>query len=44
MFNYHVSSSHHPLDYQHVLRINVRTQAQAVIRKKLRYTVIFLEI
>ena len=44
MFNYHVSSSHHPLDYQHVLRINVRTEARPVIRKKLRYTVIFLEI
>ena len=44
MFNHHVSSSHHRLDYQHVLRINVRTQAQVVIRKKLRYTVIFLEI
>ena len=44
MFNYYVSSSRHPLDYQHLLRINVRTQAQPVIRKKLRYTVIFLEI
>ena len=41
MFNHHVSSSHHPLYYQ---RVNVRTQAQAVIRKKLRYTVILLEI
>ena len=36
--------NHHVPFYQHVLRINVRTQAQAVIRKKLRYTVIFLEI
>ena len=44
MLNHHVPFSHHPLDYQHVLRINVRTQAQTVIRKKLRYTVIFLEI
>ena len=34
MFNHHVSSSLHRLDYQRVLRINVRTQAQAVIRKK----------
>ena len=41
MFNHHVSSSHHSLYYQ---RVNVRTQAQAVIRKKLRYTVILLEI
>ena len=40
MFNHHVSS-HHPLYYQ---RVNVRTQAQAVMRKKLRYTIIFLEI
>ena len=37
----HVSSSHHLLYDQHVLRVNVRTQAQAVIR--LHYTVIFLE-
>ena len=43
MFNHHVFSSHHPLYYQHVLRVNVRTQDQAVI-KKLRYPVIFLEI
>ena len=37
VLNYHVSffPSHHPLDCQHVLRINVRTQAQAVIRKKI---------
>ena len=35
MFNYHVSSSHHPLDYEHVLRINVRTQPQPVIWKKI---------
>ena len=37
----HVSSPHHLLYDQHVLRVNVRTQAQTVIR--LHYTVIFLE-
>ena len=37
MFNHHVSSSHHPLCYQQVLRVNVRTQAQAVTKKN--YTI-----
>ena len=40
----HVSFSRHPLYYQHVFRVIVRMQAQTVIRKKLHYTVIDLEI
>ena len=39
-----VSSFYHPLYNQHVLRVNVHTQAQTVTKKKLHYTVIFLEI